>query len=184
MLNNKNIVVCVTGGIAVYKVVDMVSRLKKAGAQVQVAMTKGAQEFVSPITFQAISNNRVYTKLFDETDNHEIPHIILAQKPDLIVIAPATANIIGKVSHGIADDLVSTIIMAAKVPVLFVPAMNTAMYENPIVQGNINFLKGHGYTFLDPEVGTMAMKAEGVGVGRLPEPPVIVEAIEELYFSE
>lgn len=141
-------------------------------------------EFVSPVTFQAISNNKVYTSLFEDTENHEIPHIVLAQNPDLIVIAPATANIIGKAAHGMADDLVSTIILAAKTPVLFfVPAMNTAMFENPIVQNNIHTLKKYGYHFLDPEVGTMAMKAEGTGVGRLPEPPTIVESIKEMFFN-
>ena len=183
-MEGKNIVICACGGIAIYKVVDLVSKLKKEGANVHVALSKSAQEFVSPITFQAISNTKVFTSLYDETDEHEIPHIILAQKADLIVVAPATANIIGKSAYGIADDLISTIIIAAKTPILFVPAMNTAMYENPIVQDNISKLKRFGYTFLDPEVGTMAMKAEGKGVGRLPEPPTIVESIKELYFSK
>ncbi len=182
-MENKNIVICVCGGIAIYKVVDLVSKLKKEGANVQVALTDSAMEFVSPVTFQAISNNKVYTSLFEDTENHEIPHIVLAQNPDLIVIAPATANIIGKAAHGMADDLVSTIILAAKTPVLFVPAMNTAMFENPIVQNNIHTLKKYGYHFLDPEVGTMAMKAEGTGVGRLPEPPTIVESIKEMFFN-
>lgn len=184
MLENKNIVLCVCGGIAIYKVVDLVSKLKKEGANVTVAMTESAQEFVTPVTFQAISNNQVFTSLYDSTDKHEIPHIILAQKPDLIVIAPATANIIGKAAYGMADDLVSTIILAAKKPILFVPAMNTAMYENPIVQDNISKLKRFGYFFLDPESGTMAMKAEGSGVGRLPEPPTIVQSINEMFFAE
>lgn len=183
MMKDKNIVVCVCGGIAAYKIVDLVSRMKKLNANVQVAMTKSAQEFVTPLTFQTISNNKVYTNLFEGTEKSEIPHIVLAQKPDLIVVAPATANIIGKAANGIADDLVSTVIVAAKAPVLFVPAMNTAMYLNKIVEKNINTLKEYGYHFMEPEVGTMAMKAEGVGIGRLPEPENILKSIVRDFFG-
>lgn len=179
MLKNKNIVVCVCGGIAAYKVVDVVSRLKKQNANVFVTMTKAATEFVTPLTFQSISNNMVITSLYEDKGNPDIKHIALAQKADLMVVAPATANFIGKVANGIADDIVTTSIIATKAPVLIVPAMNTAMYENPIVQDNIRKLKNFGYNFLEPEVGSMAMPSEKAGSGRLPEPINIVNHILE-----
>lgn len=182
MLTNKNITVCVCGGIAVYKVVDVVSRLKKQNANISVAMTESASKMVAPLTFQSISHNFVITSLFEEKYDSDIKHISLAQKADLIVVAPATANIIGKVANGIADDIVSTTIIAATAPVLFVPAMNTAMYENPIVQDNIKKLKKFGYHFMEPEVGTMAMKSEKAGTGRLPQPVKIVEHILDMKF--
>lgn len=180
MLTNKNIVVCVCGGIATYKVVDVVSRLKKQNANVFVTMTKAAMEFVTPLTFQSISNNLVITSLYEDKGVPDIKHISLAQKADLMVVAPATANFIGKVASGIADDIVTTAVIATKAPVLIVPAMNTAMYENPIVKNNIIKLKKFGYNFLEPEVGSMAMPSEKVGAGRLPEPVNIVNYILEL----
>lgn len=182
MLSNKNIVVCVCGGIAAYKVVDVVSRLKKQNAYVFVVMSEAATKFVNPLTFQSISNNLVTTSLTDEMGNADINHISLAQNADLFVVAPATANIIGKVANGIADDIVSTSIIATRAQVLMVPAMNTAMYENPIVQNNIEKLKSYGYKFLDPEVGTMAMKGEKAGIGRLPNPESIVDSILKMKF--
>lgn len=177
MLNDKNIIICVCGGIAIYKVVDVVSRLKKLNANVFVAMTESATKFVTPMTFQAISNNPVTTSLFDDRYDADIKHISLAQKADLMVVAPATANVIGKLSYGIADDIVTTSIMASESPKLLVPAMNTVMYENPIVQNNIKRLKKYGYNFLEPESGTMAMKTEKEGIGRLPKPESIVNHI-------
>lgn len=182
MLSNKNIVVCVCGGIAAYKVVDVVSKLKKQNANVFVVMSESATQFVTPLTFQSISSNLVTTSLIEDMGNADINHISLAQNADLFVVAPATANIIGKVANGIADDIVSTSIIATKAQVLIVPAMNTAMYENPIVQNNIERLKSFGYKFLEPEVGTMAMKGEKAGVGRLPKPESIVESILEMKF--
>jgi phosphopantothenoylcysteine decarboxylase/phosphopantothenate--cysteine ligase len=182
MLSDKNIVVCVCGGIAAYKVVDVVSRLKKQKANVFVVMSEAATQFVTPLTFQAISNNLVTTSLTDDMGNADINHIALAQRADLFVVAPATANIIGKVANGIADDIVSTAIIATRAQVLMVPAMNTAMYENPIVQNNIEKLKSFGYKFLEPEVGTMAMRGEKGGAGRLPQPERIVESILEMKF--
>lgn len=176
----KNVVICVCGGIAAYKMVEVVSRLKKIGISTHVAMTDSAREFITPLTFQSISGNKVYTSLTEYTEKFEIPHIVLAQQPDLIVIAPATANTIGKIANGISDDLISTIATASKAPILFAPAMNTAMYENQIVQQNILRLKTIGYKIIDPEIGTMAMKGEGVGIGRLPDPSIIVDNIIEM----
>lgn len=182
MLTNKNIVVCVCGGIAAYKVVDVVSKLKKQNANVFVVMSESATKFVTPLTFQSISGNLVTTNLDEDMGNAEINHIVLAQNADLFVVAPATANIIGKIANGIADDIVSTSIIATKAPVLLAPAMNTAMYENPIVQNNIEKLEKFGYKFLEPEVGTMAMKSEKAGIGRLPEPITIVNHILDMEF--
>ena len=141
MLQGKTVVVGVCGGIAAYKVVEVVSRLKKLNADVHVIMTENAAKFVTPLTFQSISHNPVITDMFDKPEKWDVEHISLARKADLFVIAPATANIIGKVANGIADDMLTTTIMATKAPVFFVPAMNNVMYENPIVQDNISRLK-------------------------------------------
>jgi len=175
MLDGKKIVVGVCGGIAAYKVVEVVSRLKKLNAEVDVIMTANAVNFVTPLTFQSISHNPVITDMFSQPQNWDIKHISLAEKADLIMVAPATANIIGKVANGIADDMLSTTIMASKAPVVFVPAMNHNMYENNIVQGNISRLRESGYIFLEPETGMMACGTSGKG--RLPDPEVIVERI-------
>ncbi|MBU3144505.1 flavoprotein [Clostridium sp. CF012] len=182
MLTNKNIVVCVCGGIAVYKVVDVVSKFKKQNANVFVVISESATKFVTPLTFQSISANLVTTSLYAGMGNADINHISLAQNANLFVIAPATANIIGKIANGIADDIVSTSISATKAPVLFIPAMNTVMYENLIIQNNIEKLKIFGYKFLEPEVGTMAMKSEKAGIGRLPEPITIVNHVLSMEF--
>jgi len=179
MLNGKNIIVGVCGGIAAYKVVDMVSRLRKLGANIQVIMTNNACEFVTPLTFRSLSNNPVITDMWEEPKQWDVQHISIANKADLFIIAPATANVIGKVANGIADDMLTTTVMATKAPVLFVPAMNTNMYENAIVQQNISKLKSLGYKFMEPGIGTMAER--GVyGKGRLPEPPLIVEQVVEV----
>jgi len=175
MLEGKTVVVGVCGGIAAYKVVEVVSRLQKLNADVNVIMTKNAAEFVTPLTFRSISHNPVIVDMFDEPIKWDIQHISLATKADVIVVAPATANIIGKVANGIADDMLTTTIMATKARVVFVPAMNTNMYENPIVQQNIKKLIGLGYIFLEPETGLMACGTKGSG--RLPEPSVIVENV-------
>ncbi len=180
MLKNKNIVVCVCGGIAAYKVVEVVSRLKKQNANVFVAMSESATKFVTPLTFQSISSNLVTISLYDDMGSADINHIALAQKADLFVVAPATANIIGKIANGIADDIISTSIIATKASVLLVPAMNTAMFENAIVQNNIEKLKTFGYKFMEPEIGTMAMKGEKGGIGRLPEPMNIINHILDM----
>lgn len=180
MLTGKTVVVGVCGGIAAYKVVEVVSRLSKLNADVHVIMTDSAREFVTPLTFRSLSHNPVITDMFDDPIEWDVKHISIANKADLFVIAPATANFIGKVANGIADDMLSTTIMATKTPVIFVPAMNTNMYENPIVQANISKLAKLGYIFIEPEVGAMAER--GVyGAGRLPGPESIVERIKSHF---
>lgn len=175
MNKEKCVVLGVTGGIAVYKALDIASALRKKNIEVRVIMTKSATEFVAPLTFQSISQNFVVTNMFDEPKAWEIQHISLAQKADCILVAPATANIIGKVANGIADDMLSTTIMACKSKVIFAPAMNTNMYENPIVQSNIEKLKSLGYEFIEPDSGRLA--CGDTGKGKLPKPEVIVERV-------
>lgn len=172
-LKGKSVVVGVCGGIAAYKVVEVVSRLKKLGAEVDVIMTANAQKFVTPLTFRSLSHRPVITDMFDEPEYWDIKHISLAKKADLFIIAPATANIIGKLASGIADDMLSTTVVATQAPVLIVPAMNHDMYANAIVQQNIEKLKGLGCIFMEPDTGVMAEGSSGKG--RLPEPAVIVE---------
>ena len=172
-LKGKSVVVGVCGGIAAYKVVEVVSRLKKLGAEVDVIMTANAQKFVTPLTFRSLSHRPVVTDMFSDPEYWEIKHVSLAQKADLFIIAPATANIIGKLASGIADDMLSTTVVATKAPVLIVPAMNHNMYANAVVQRNIRALKDLGYIFMEPDTGRMAEGSSGKG--RLPEPSAIVE---------
>lgn len=176
LLKGKTVVVGVCGGIAAYKAVELVSRLKKLDADVHVIMTANAVKFVAPLTFRSICHNPVITDMFEEPKIWDIKHVSLAQKADLIVVAPATANIIGKVAGGIADDMLSTTIMAANSPVLFVPAMNDKMYENPIVQENIKKLASLGYLFMEPDTGHMACGTSGKG--RFPSPERIVDFVK------
>ena len=173
MLEDKNIIVGVTGGIAAYKAVEIVSSLTKLGANVEVIMTEAATEFVQPITFQSISHNPVYYDMFGPPQSWDVEHISLAQKADLVLLAPATANMIGKVANGIADDMLSTTIMATTAPVLIAPAMNNKMYQNSIVQDNISYLRKKGYKFIETDAGYLACGT--VGKGRLPEPQEIVK---------
>ncbi len=175
MYKDKCVVLGVCGGIAVYKALDVVSSLRKKGIEVRVVMTESATKFVTPLTFQSISQNMVITDMFAEPKAWEIQHISLAQKADVMLIAPATANIIGKVANGIADDMLSTTIMATKAKVIFAPAMNTNMYENPIVQSNIKKLKSLGYEFIEPDSGRLA--CGDVGKGKLPKPDVIFKNV-------
>lgn len=172
-LKGKSVVVGVCGGIAAYKVVEVVSRLKKLGAEVDVVMTANAQKFVTPLTFRSLSHRPVVTDMFSDPEYWEIKHVSLAQKADLFIIAPATANIIGKLASGIADDMLSTTVVATKAPVLIIPAMNHNMYANAVVQRNIRTLKDLGYIFMEPDTGRMAEGSSGKG--RLPEPSAIVE---------
>ena len=172
-MTGKSVVVGVCGGIAAYKVVEVVSRLKKLGADVDVIMTANAQKFVTPLTFRSLSHRPVVTDMFDEPEYWDIKHISLAKKADLFIIAPATANIIGKLASGIADDMLSTTVIATKAPVLIVPAMNHDMYSNAVVQQNIDKLKESGYIFMEPDTGVMAEGSSGKG--RLPEPAAIVD---------
>lgn len=171
----RTVVLGVTGGIACYKAAELVRLLVREGFSVQVVMTRDAMEFVTPLTFQALSGYPVATETFSLTQESEIGHIRLADEADLFVIAPATANIIGKIAGGIADDLLTTVVMATKAPVLIAPSMNVHMYENPILQENIGKLKRLGYHFMEPAEGYLACGYEGKG--RLPEPEEIVEEV-------
>lgn len=180
---SKCVVIGVTGGIAVYKALDVISALRKKDIEVHVIMTESASKFVNPLTFQSISQNMVVTDMFSEPKAWEIQHISLAQKADLMLIAPATANVIGKISNGIADDMLSTTVMATKAKVLIAPAMNTNMYQNPIVQNNISKLKDFGYKFIEPASGRLA--CGDIGIGKLADVNTIVErVIEELEDKE
>jgi phosphopantothenoylcysteine decarboxylase/phosphopantothenate--cysteine ligase len=178
MLKGKKIVLGITGGIAAYKAAELTRALVKEGAQVRVIMTKNATAFISPLTLQTLSNNIVYTEMYLPSEQYDMAHIALAEFADAFVIAPATANIIGKIASGIADDLLSTTIMAAVKPTLICPAMNEKMLANPIVQENINKLKNYKYVIMKSGVGELACKTKGAG--RLPEIPEIVEEIERL----
>ena len=175
MLSGKCVVVGVTGGIAAYKTCEVVSRLKKLHADVRVIMTKNATEFVSPLTFQSLSHNPVSVDTFANIQTWEIEHIALAQRADVFVIAPATANIIGKLACGIADDMLSTTVMATHAPVLIAPAMNTAMLENAATQQNMQTLSERGMRFIAPGTGMLACGTSGAG--RMSEPSQIVDEI-------
>ena len=178
MLKNKTVVIGVSGGIAVYKVCDVVSRLKKLNANVHVIMTNNATEFVTPLTFQSLSQNYVVNDMFEEPKTWDVEHISLAKKADVFLIAPATANVIGKVANGICDDMLTTTVMATTGKVLIAPAMNTNMYKNPILQRNINILKELGYNFVNPESGRLA--CGDMGEGKLASPEIIVNEVIDL----
>lgn len=178
MLKDINIVLGVSGGIAAYKACDIVSNLKKLNADVNVIMTESATKLVHPNTFQALSQNPVIVDTFETPRYWDIEHISLAQKADVILLAPATANIIGKVANGIADDMLSTTIMASTGQVIFAPAMNTKMYENPIVEGNIEKLKSLDYKFISPGYGRLA--CGDIGAGRLANVDKIIEFLVDL----
>ena len=179
-MSKKRIVVGVSGGIAAYKACDLVSKLSKKDYEVKVILTKHAEKFVSKLTFEALCHNYVETDLFDESNEDPIAHITLAKWADLMIIVPATANIIAKVTHGISDDLLSTTFLACNKHKMICPAMNTQMYENPITQKNIQACKDLGYQILDPVVGHLA--CSDTGRGKMIEPADIVEAIDN-YFN-
>jgi len=178
MLKGKEIVLGVTGGIAAYKAAEFVRLLAKAEANIHVVMTRSAQEFVTPLTFQTLSGNPVVSNLFALLEDEKIGHIALADLAGLIVILPATANIIGKIANGIADDFLSTMVMASKAPVLFVPSMNVNMWENRALQRNVQTLLERGYYFVEPGEGELA--CHWYGKGRLAELDEVVERIEDL----
>lgn len=180
MENKRCVVLGVTGGIAVYKALDVISALRKKDVDVRVIMTKSATEFVTPLTFQSMSQNIVTTDMFAEPKAWEIQHISLAKRADVFLVAPATANIIGKVANGIADDMLSTTIMATRAKVIFAPAMNTNMYTNPIVQENIEKLKRLGYEFVEPASGRLACGDEGKGK-LAPASDIVEKVLSELY---
>ena len=182
MLKGKHIVIGVTGGIAAYKVVDVVSRLKKLNAEITIIMTENASKFVTPLTFRSLSLNEVVVDMFAPPTKWEVEHIAIAQRADLFLIAPATANMIGKIAGGIADDMLSTVVMATKAPVWIAPAMNTGMYTNPIVQDNLKKLKNYGYHFIDPDEGRLA--CGDIGAGKLAQPEKIVEKIVDAFVNK
>lgn len=179
MMHNKNIAVGITGGIAAYKACDLVSRLKKMGANVKVAMTRSATEFVTPLTLQSLSGNPVVTGMFDRPDQWEIEHIALAKWADLFVVAPTTANLIGKLAAGIADDFLSTTLMATRAPIYLAPAMNTQMYTHPVVQANMQKVRDLGVQFIEPGSGRLA--CGDIGLGKLAEMDVIIAALEKAF---
>ena len=182
MFENKHIVVGICGGIAAFKAAGLVSQLRQRGADVHCIMTEHAAKLVTPITFGELSGNDVTVDMFANINKWDVEHIALAKLADVFVIAPATADIIGKVANGIADDILSTTIMATKAKVIFVPSMNTNMYENPIVQENMAKLAAHGYFFVEPESGHLACNTNGKG--RFPKQEVIMEAIEKALFGK
>lgn len=163
MFKDLNIVIGITGGIAAYKACSIISYLKSEGANIDVIMTENATKFITPLTIETLTKNKVITNMFDRPDYMDVKHISLAQKADLFLIVPATANIIGKVANGIADDMLSTTIMATHSKVIFAPAMNNWMYENPIVQKNIKTLKEYGYEIIEPSTGNLACGYKGKG---------------------
>lgn len=181
MLQGKKILLCVSGGIAVYKAAALTSKLTQAGAEVKVMLTEAAAKFVTPLTFQALSRNDVYIDTFDEKNPEMIAHIDLADWPDLILVAPATANVIGKLANGIADNLVTTTLLAATGPVWIAPAMNVHMYDHPAVQRNLKTLQEYGYSFIEPSEGYLACGY--IGKGRLEEPEKIVQIMTDFFLS-
>ncbi|WP_042356297.1 bifunctional phosphopantothenoylcysteine decarboxylase/phosphopantothenate--cysteine ligase CoaBC [Bacillus rubiinfantis] len=181
MTKDKNILLCVTGGIAVYKAAALTSKLIQAGAAVKVIISESAAKFVTPLTFQALSRNEVYTDTFDEKNPQVIAHIDLADWADLILVAPATANTIAKLASGIADNMITTTILASTAPVWIAPAMNVHMYDHPAVKKNLAVLAEYGYQFIEPGEGYLACGY--VGKGRLEEPEKIVELLRS-YFSK
>ena len=176
MLSGKNILLAVTGGIAAYKMADVASMLVKQHADVHVVMTEHATKFITAETFQILTKNKVFVDVFDEdADPESVPHIDLGTSADCILVAPATANIIGKIANGIADDMVSTVVLPARCPILIAPSMNVYMFENMIVQDNISKLKKFGYTIIQPDDGHLACGYDGKG--KLPQPSVLVEEV-------
>lgn len=179
----KNVLLCVTGSIAAYKAAEIANRLTKDGYHVETIMTKSAQEFITPMTFRTLTKNRVYLELFQEYEPDKVEHISLAKKTDLCLIAPASANVIGKVANGIADDMMSTVIMALNgVPVYICPAMNTNMYENPIVQRNIRTLQEFGYRFIEPKEDLLA--CGDVGKGAMANVDLILDVVKKELTSK
>lgn len=174
-LPGKCVILGVTGGIAAYKMANVASALRKSGADVHVIMTKNATEFITPLTFETLTNNRCVVDTFARDFQYDVAHISLAKAADLILVAPATANVIAKMAHGIADDMLTTVVLAAKCKKLVAPAMNTAMLENPITADNLQTLKHYGFEIIEPTCGMLA--CEDIGNGKLPEPDVLLDYI-------
>jgi phosphopantothenoylcysteine decarboxylase/phosphopantothenate--cysteine ligase len=175
-LKNKNIVLGVTASIAIYRACDLIRRLKEAGYTVTVIQTKESEELIKPVVFQSLSGNKVYCGLFNMPQVWEIEHVSLARQADLILIAPATANVIAKIASGICDDLLTCVVSATRAPILIAPAMNENMYKNKITQGNIVKLRGLGYIFINPKKGKLACGEFGIGC--LADAEEIIKAIK------
>ncbi len=175
ILKNKTILLGVTGGIAAYKSASLASLLVKAGASVHVIMTENAGNFINPITFETLTGHKCISDTFDRNFEFQVEHVALAKKADVIMVAPATANVIAKLAHGIADDMLTTTILASKAPKLIAPAMNTGMYENPVTQDNLKLLSKYGMTIITPASGRLA--CGDVGPGKMPEPELLYEYI-------
>ena len=182
MLKGKTILLGVTGGIAAYKAAALASALVKQHAAVEVVMTQNATQFVTPLTFEQLTGRRTMVDTFDRNFSHQVEHISLAQRTDLVIVAPATANVCAKLAHGLADDMLTTTVLACKCPKLIVPAMNTNMYENPVTQDNLEILRKYGWDVIEPASGRLACGA--VGKGKMPEPEDLVQHIlKYLAFS-
>ena len=175
-LTGKCVVLGVTGGIAAYKMANVASALRKTGAEVHVIMTKNATEFITPLTFETLTNNRCIVDTFDRNFKYDVSHISLAKKADVFLISPATANVIAKLAHGLADDMLTTTVLAARCPKLVAPAMNTAMLENPITQDNLATLERYGFTVIPSDTGMLACK--DIGSGKLPKEDVLLGYVE------
>lgn len=180
-MQQRNVLLCVTGGIAVYKAVALTSKLSQAGFHVKVMMTESARKFVNPLSFQVMSKNDVFYDTFDEKDSNVIAHIDLADWADLVIVAPATANAIGKFANGIADDMITTTYLATTAPVWIAPAMNVHMYDHPAVIRNLTTLAGDGCKFIEPSEGFLACGY--VGKGRLEEPEKITELVIKHFYE-
>lgn len=176
MKEKKTVVLCVTGGIACYKSAMLASGLVKRGYDVEVVLTKNATEFIGPHTFDSLTHNRTMVDTFDRNYQSQVEHVALADKADLLIVAPATANVLAKAAHGIADDMVTTTILACNCPKIAAPAMNTKMYENPVTQDNLEILRKYGWQIIEPAFGRLACGA--VGKGKMPEPETLLEAID------
>jgi len=182
MLTGKTVLLGVTGSIAAYKTAMLASSLKKMHANVHVIMTKNATNFINPITFESLTGNKCVVDTFDRNFEFQVEHVSLAKQADVVMIAPASANVIGKIAHGIADDMLTTTVMACKCPIMISPAMNTNMYENPIVQDNMNILRKYGYEIIEPACGYLA--CGDTGAGKMPEPDVLLSYIEREIAKE
>jgi phosphopantothenoylcysteine decarboxylase/phosphopantothenate--cysteine ligase len=178
MLKGKTIVLGITGGIAAYKAADLASKLTQAGVKVEVIMTEAARKFITPLTLRNITRRPVVTDMFELASEYSVEHVALAEAADIVIIAPATANTIARLAAGIADDMLSTVVLATEAPVIIAPAMNDNMYKNAVTQQNVAALKKRGVTFIEPEMGRLA--SGKVGKGRLPETATIIEAIEKV----
>ena len=181
-LSGKTVLLGITGRIAAYKMANVASALRKTGAEVHCILTQNATQFITPLTFETLSNNRCIVDTFDRNFQYDVAHVSLAKKADVILIAPATANVIAKLAHGLADDMLTTTVLAARCPKLIAPAMNTAMLENPATQENLATLRRYGFTVIEPATGMLACK--DVGSGKLPEPEVLCEEIYRVIARE